>query len=549
MDPTSMAAPLVKPEIVSFDELLDDARNGRIVVPRFQRPYVWKPKDISKLFESILEGYPIGSLFLWETQEDIERSDIIGAISVPETSTAVRRYILDGHQRLATLMSVLTLPTDYPRGPELEHWRWWLCYDLSNDEFVHLKPTDSIEQQHLPLRSVLKTSEFLKEARRIEEKWLDKADQLARAVRDYRIPLTVMRRGSLSQAVEVFSRLNSRGVDLSRDEMASALTYRTDGPRFHLADAITNIEDRLTALGYGETRRKTIFLAIGAAAGIDFQRTEIDGILRQEGNSDKLPKAAEEAGRGLERAVSFLLEEVGLPTDRLLPYSNQLLLLSHFFRISDHADAGQSALLVKWFWATSLNGWFAGANTTDINNGLKAMADLAAGQTDGIEDHIKSQPIRPFPRTFDLRSARIRASLLIQLKISKPLRIDGDAIGQPIDGVTVFNDKALRNLPYVFTTAKLNAVSSPGNRLIAFRPKPMSVRQALQNAIQENRTNILSSLSITPDAAKALLQNKPDAFIAAREAELDRVEQGFISELGLTFDRSAPRDDLGIDTE
>ncbi|MBF0391633.1 MAG: DUF262 domain-containing protein [Alphaproteobacteria bacterium] len=554
MEVANGAAPLAKPEIVSFDELLEDALKGRIVVPRFQRPYVWKPTDIRKLLESVLKGYPIGSFFLWETEENIERTDKIGAIKVSESATSSRRYLLDGHQRLATLLSVLMLPANYPRGHA--DWKWWVYYDLDSsldsEPFKHFLPgNDEVDSKYFPVRSLLSTSDFLKEARRIEnDEWLNRADMLARAFRDYRIPVTVMRRGSLDQAVEVFSRLNSRGVDLTRDQMASALTYRSGGPNFNLADTIDGIGEKLTTLGFGNTNRKTIFLSIGAAAGIDFQRADLVSSIRHPDKIKTLERASDDAANALESASRFLIN-VGVITDRLLPYTNQLLLLGHFFGKCKSPNAAQHLLLTKWFWATSLNGWFAGANTTDINNGLIAMANLASDIENGVEEHIKAQPIRQFPRTFDLRSARIRANLLIQLLVAKPRHIAGDLLGNPVDGATIFNNEAFRNLPYVFDRIwNTDSASSPANRIIALRPgNRKTVKKALLELAENGHTEILQSVCVTPPAVDAMRDNQPHLFITARESELSRLEQEFVSRLGLVIRSDIERSYEEVDTE
>jgi len=44
--------------------------NKTIYVPDFQREYAWDEQKIKKLFDSILSGYPIGSIVLWEYTDD-----------------------------------------------------------------------------------------------------------------------------------------------------------------------------------------------------------------------------------------------------------------------------------------------------------------------------------------------------------------------------------------------------------------------------------------------------------------------------------------------
>lgn len=53
-------------------DLVKDVRNGRIGLPDLQRPFVWKDNKVRELFDSMLKGYPIGYIMLWESPADYE---------------------------------------------------------------------------------------------------------------------------------------------------------------------------------------------------------------------------------------------------------------------------------------------------------------------------------------------------------------------------------------------------------------------------------------------------------------------------------------------
>jgi uncharacterized protein with ParB-like and HNH nuclease domain len=55
-----------KPDHVSLTILVNRLREGRFVIPDFQREFEWKPWDISELMRSIFLDYFIGSLLLWK---------------------------------------------------------------------------------------------------------------------------------------------------------------------------------------------------------------------------------------------------------------------------------------------------------------------------------------------------------------------------------------------------------------------------------------------------------------------------------------------------
>ena len=55
-----------KPHHVSLNALIGRLREGRFVIPDFQRDFEWRPSHIQDLMRSILLDYYIGSLLLWK---------------------------------------------------------------------------------------------------------------------------------------------------------------------------------------------------------------------------------------------------------------------------------------------------------------------------------------------------------------------------------------------------------------------------------------------------------------------------------------------------
>ncbi len=61
---------------VNIAELIMSIKNQTIVVPAFQREYVWDKKRAKELINSLLKGYPIGSLLIWKTTEPIDLKNV-----------------------------------------------------------------------------------------------------------------------------------------------------------------------------------------------------------------------------------------------------------------------------------------------------------------------------------------------------------------------------------------------------------------------------------------------------------------------------------------
>jgi len=71
----------------------------------FPREFVWNYDDIKMFFESILNGYPTGTIILWEVPKpevDIFSLPLIDYKNVSEGEEFY--YVIDGQQRLTSLM-------------------------------------------------------------------------------------------------------------------------------------------------------------------------------------------------------------------------------------------------------------------------------------------------------------------------------------------------------------------------------------------------------------------------------------------------------------
>ena len=42
--------------------------NHKLVLPAWQREFVWRTNQIVKIFDSIYKGFPIGNILVWNTK-------------------------------------------------------------------------------------------------------------------------------------------------------------------------------------------------------------------------------------------------------------------------------------------------------------------------------------------------------------------------------------------------------------------------------------------------------------------------------------------------
>lgn len=67
-----MASSIYAPIPLAIGNILKDVLTGKIGLPDLQRPFVWKNDKVRDLLDSMLKGYPIGYIMLWEAPGDTD---------------------------------------------------------------------------------------------------------------------------------------------------------------------------------------------------------------------------------------------------------------------------------------------------------------------------------------------------------------------------------------------------------------------------------------------------------------------------------------------
>ena len=54
---------------ISLDQILSYMKSGEIAIPEIQRPFVWKPRQVRDLIDSLYKGYPTGYLIISQSPD------------------------------------------------------------------------------------------------------------------------------------------------------------------------------------------------------------------------------------------------------------------------------------------------------------------------------------------------------------------------------------------------------------------------------------------------------------------------------------------------
>lgn len=116
--------------MTKIENLLKDIENEDLVLPEFQRDFVWKPDDFKKFITSVYKAWPTGSLLIWKTRKPPKlRGD------AKPSEGVYTRILLDGQQRLSTLYFIINgkNPPFY-KGEHLEKILK-LYYNIEGEKF------------------------------------------------------------------------------------------------------------------------------------------------------------------------------------------------------------------------------------------------------------------------------------------------------------------------------------------------------------------------------------------------------------------------------
>ena len=128
----------------SVESLLVRIKDGKIVFPEIQRPFVWNSKQVCEFIDSLYLGYPVGYIIAWQTQDAPLR---VGR------SLGDQYILIDGQQRVTALMTALlgqsVLDNDYKED------RIRIAFDPCKEEFAVANSANEKDPVWIPDISVL----------------------------------------------------------------------------------------------------------------------------------------------------------------------------------------------------------------------------------------------------------------------------------------------------------------------------------------------------------------------------------------------------------
>ncbi len=414
-----------QPSVDRIEELASRILNGDILLPKFQRDFVWKKKQILELWDSIAKNYPVGSVLLWRSREKLQSERSLADLAIAGTREDYPvNYLLDGQQRLSTVCGAL-----YWSGTD-EKSRWNIAYDLRSKRFFHLDTLDSPPNHQVRVNWLPDPSKFFTQMARVSSEADAEALQasgkdLFDRFKDYKIATVTLLDMSMNDVGPIFERINSRGTPLTVVDLMRAATWSES---FDLIDSIEDILKSVEEKDFETIDRKAVLRNLSASAGGGFADSSIDNLRKFD--IAQLTAASIKTKEAYKLAIDFLATDLSIPSSRHVPYVNQIVVLVEVFRLLPTPSSKQRLLLKQWFWKTAVNEYFAGWNTTDMANDQRAAAQFAKGNMESLNYGITNPNSDLWQEQQYRQNTALSKILTLLLAFNSPVDI---LTGQTID--------------------------------------------------------------------------------------------------------------------
>ncbi|WP_288323506.1 DUF262 domain-containing protein [uncultured Eggerthella sp.] len=415
-----MGNSIYTPVTLEVGNILKDVRSGKIGLPDLQRPFVWKNDKVRDLLDSMLRGYPIGYIMLWESPaEEAGKTEAIGAND--KSYSSPKELVIDGQQRLTALLaSFYGIPV---KDKNFSERIIRVAYDPIERQFKNADASTDRDPRYISAVSEVfeanrlnKLSKFRREfikdlndsnlKKGIAELTDEEEDRIENGLnallgleRYYLPTLNITVNADEEMVSDIFVRVNSQGQALKQDDFIMTLLsvyepeMRERIERFceesHIPAQNTSYNPLIkvspthlirTTVGVGFKRGRLRY-AYQILRGRDLKTKETSAQTREE-NFEKFGKALEHV-LDLNNWHAFIntLSEAGYINADQISSSNALFFNYAFYIIGKYEFKMEplriKRLVRRWYFASALTAYYVGSFESDFEQQLNDISKLS----------------------------------------------------------------------------------------------------------------------------------------------------------------------------
>lgn len=555
---------LPPPNLKSIDYIINDIKNGKYAIPIFQREYTWKRKQIEELWESIFQGFFVGSILTWNSDEQFATIPVHGAPDLNNASDIV----LDGQQRITSLFYAVAAPSiPLPDNRSMRFFvdlKALLDPNASSSDIVFSERTDraekwgyldkekQFEKKIFPLTEfnnrnytlwINDFKTYLKEVEGLDDQESENYFRQILSILDhvwfqYKIPVVQLPKSlSLDSVAEVFEKINSKGTRLGVFDLLNARFTKYDVNLRTLWDKAKSDHDNIEKMYHeiedaekyilqgmglfkkGYTRRKELL-------SLDNSYIEFKIFHKSDFLADWL-KICEYTSKAITRLESQRESGFGAVKFSIIPYTVIIPILSALmYKIEERDDRPKCMNKIQnWYWSVVTSDSYSGSTDSKIEKDYREILQWFNDDNDTPEIVLEQ---RQRFDSLNFNSTRPNDSVYrtIMCLISKSGASDFVTDEPPeystLDDHHIFPKSKEKEYP---SNTSINSIlnrtllNSDTNRKYIRDKKPMTYLneiiegQSIDESVLKRR---LKTHLISDDAFDCLLRDDFDGFIQAR---------------------------------
>lgn len=353
---------------MKVSELLESIRTHDLVLPEFQREYVWNREQAKQLLVSLVKEYPVGGLLFWKTENPPELKNLR---ELPEKLGTIE-VILDGQQRLTTLYLLMRgeIPPYYT-DRDIQTDPRDLYYNIESGDFQYyqssrmkgnplwVRVVDCFTSQSIDVFEVAQNqtnNATDKKAFDLAKNYQRNLDRL-RTVQNSEIPVqTVPAHATLEESINIFDRVNSLGTKLTDAELA--LTHITG----KWSQARQIMKSKITEMGKVNFEFDLTFMT-RALAVVATQRALYEIVHPQP--KETLLEGWRRLSKILDYLVTILPQRAFIHSTQDVNTTNVLIPLVLYLSINDTKFPSDTAMKHAVHWLYAAHTWSRYTSQTD----------------------------------------------------------------------------------------------------------------------------------------------------------------------------------------
>ena len=403
---------MISTQTKEIQALVDDIKEGRLLLPELQRQFVWKSTQVRDLFDSLYHQYPSGQLLVWET-EDLPFSHA-ASLDGAKSDQRHPQLLLDGQQRLTSLAAIMLGLKLVVRGSKRPID---IAFNIHTEKFEVAGPRQSADAGWISLsklftQGVLSILTDLKlDTQSPDTKKIFDRLKAMENIKSYKYQVNLLEKLNYDEVTKIFVRINSGGTKLGSADLALAqISCRWRGVTQDISDYKSQVWKRNNRL-----LLDTGILIRTLSAFISGQ-TRLSQLFKGERQTLTVDELQENWARlmiAMDQAISFLTSNCQMDRFDLLPTQYILIPLAVFFdRFGENVTPKQILDLQRWVFMALLWMRYSASAETAADQDITAVRSDQPNQllVQNLEDKVGKN--RPFTER-ELRDQRKNSPFML----------------------------------------------------------------------------------------------------------------------------------------